>query len=384
MKKLLLSLAFICNGIFTNAQWQQTTLNTHEIYSFAKIGANIFAGTSVGVFITNNNGSTWTQVNTGMLNIDVKSLYVNGTSLYAGTTTGGAFLSTNNGTAWTDISLASVYTNITAFAAKGNKIFAGTYGLYVSTNNGGSWTLSLNGLPSDAITALLVSGSNIFAGTLQNGVYISTNDGTSWTAVNSGLTSHDISSLTINGNCIFAGTKSGGIFKSTNNGSSWTAVNNGISDMDIESLTVSGTSICAGGLRKVYYSFDLGANWTENSTGLPNSYIHALIINNSTLFAATVGYGVWKMAMTGLGIDEQMENISIAVFPNPASANITIETQQKSSIEIYNTLGEIVYQDSRLTFPDSRLIDISGFAKGMYFVKVKNENGIAVKKFIKE
>ncbi len=29
-------------------------------------------------------------------------------------------------------------------------------------------------------------------------------------------------------------------------------------------------------------------------------------------------------------------------------------------------------------------IDISGFARGMYFVKVKNENGVEVKKFIKE
>jgi len=29
-------------------------------------------------------------------------------------------------------------------------------------------------------------------------------------------------------------------------------------------------------------------------------------------------------------------------------------------------------------------LDISGFARGMYFIKVKTEKGVAVKKFVKE
>lgn len=70
------------------------------------------------------------------------------------------------------------------------------------------------------------------------------------------------------------------------------------------------------------------------------------------------------------------------IFPNPATKYFIIETTQDSFIEILNMQGQIIKiiraNETHTT------IDISGFAKGMYFVEVKNEKGIAVKRFVKE
>ncbi|MBK6876815.1 MAG: hypothetical protein IPG99_10295 [Ignavibacteria bacterium] len=79
------------------AQWIQTNgpYGGH-ISSFAVSGTNLFAGTGRGVFLSNNNGISWTAVNNGLMNTIVLSLAVSGTNLFAGTY-GGVFRSTNNG-----------------------------------------------------------------------------------------------------------------------------------------------------------------------------------------------------------------------------------------------------------------------------------------------
>ena len=62
---------------------------------------NIFAGTDGGVYISTNNGTSWTQRNTGLNYQYINSLAANGTNLYAGAGNGGLFLSTNSGMNWT-------------------------------------------------------------------------------------------------------------------------------------------------------------------------------------------------------------------------------------------------------------------------------------------
>ena len=48
-----------------------------HIKSFAVSGTNIFAGTvGGGVFLSTDNGTSWTQVNNGLTNTDMSSLAV--------------------------------------------------------------------------------------------------------------------------------------------------------------------------------------------------------------------------------------------------------------------------------------------------------------------
>jgi hypothetical protein len=219
------------------------------VYALAVSGTNLFAGTSYnGVLLSTNNGTSWTAVNSGLPIHDlgggnweitaVHSLAVSpngagGTNIFAGTGTGkdGIFLSTNNGTSWTavntglmtDAAVTEWVFSSFAFSpngAGGTNIFAGTNGsgVYLSTDNGSTnWTQVNSGLTgfNTLVNALAVSGKNLFAGvsgiigTHSGGVFLSTNNGTSWTGVSSGLATDDVWSLGVSGNNLFAGTDNG-------------------------------------------------------------------------------------------------------------------------------------------------------------------------------
>lgn len=75
------------------------------------------------------------------------------------------------------------------------------------------------------------------------------------------------------------------------------------------------------------------------------------------------------------------ENVGLNIFPNPTTDNIIIETSQNAEIEILNIEGQTIkyfISNEKIT-----KIDVSGILSGMYFVKVKTKDGIAIKKFIK-
>ncbi|MFH0865892.1 MAG: T9SS type A sorting domain-containing protein [Bacteroidota bacterium] len=72
----------------------------------------------------------------------------------------------------------------------------------------------------------------------------------------------------------------------------------------------------------------------------------------------------------------------ITISPNPTSDDIRLDLPGKSEIEILNIKGQLIKTIN--TEEDFIRIDISGFARGIYFVKVKTKVGVEVKKFIKE
>ena len=259
-----------------------------RIECFALSGTNLFAGTDEGVFLTTNNGTSWNKVSTGLTKIDVWSLAVSDTNLFAGIHDGGVFLSTNNGTNWTPVN-NGMPSNISvrAFAVSGENIFAGTWGwgIYFSSNNGSNWTSVNTGLMDNAISALAVSGTNLFAGT-GDGVFLSTNNGTSWTAINNGLICPYVLSLAVLNTNLFAGTQNG-VFLSTNNGLNWRDVSNGMTSR-IVSLEAIGTSVFAGMCGGVYRLDNNETSWTRLNLQLPIFRSVSCFANiGSNLFAGT-------------------------------------------------------------------------------------------------
>ncbi|MFA4852967.1 MAG: LamG-like jellyroll fold domain-containing protein [Bacteroidales bacterium] len=86
------------------------------------------------------------------------------------------------------------------------------------------------------------------------------------------------------------------------------------------------------------------------------------------------------------GIYNYMDNIiGVSVYPNPANDNITIENPdiiKDAMISIYNIQGQLLLQQTlRQT---KTKIDISKIAKGLYILKIGSQEGIAVKRFVKE
>jgi PKD repeat protein len=79
-------------------------------------------------------------------------------------------------------------------------------------------------------------------------------------------------------------------------------------------------------------------------------------------------------------IMEQIEaDKSIIIYPNPVTDNLQIQTaSQIKNVEITDIAGRLLYSTNYKT------INCSGFAQGVYYIRVTSEKGIAVKKFVKE
>ena len=87
---------------------------------------------------------------------------------------------------------------------------------------------------------------------------------------------------------------------------------------------------------------------------------------------------------TGIINNEQLIINNLSISPNPTSGKFRISSSGKvETIEVYNVLGEIVYfenQDSRIKNQD---IDISNEPAGIYFVRIRTQDHIVVKKLVK-
>jgi len=230
------------NNIFTGYKGIFITDNTGEIWnevfsrihvcSIAKSGSNLFAGTENGIYRSTNNGINWLKLNNGppTNNCAVKSIVVNGISIFAGIDCTGLFKSTDEGDSWSAVNTGYSGSIQTLFINEG-RIFAGTsFGIYLTTNNGENWTAINNGLnlSKKEVRSFAVSGSKTFAGTTYGGVYLSTNNGDSWAAVNDGLKGTTIYSFAVNDKYIYAGSDSG-VFRSKINEIKWSSDNSGFS-----------------------------------------------------------------------------------------------------------------------------------------------------------
>jgi hypothetical protein len=70
------------------------------------------------------------------------------------------------------------------------------------------------------------------------------------------------------------------------------------------------------------------------------------------------------------------------VFPNPASSRITIENTRNAKIELYDFTGKILFNGQSTS--SSLNIDISGFAPGIYFLRIINKERTSSRKIIIE
>ena len=83
-----------------------------------------------------------------------------------------------------------------------------------------------------------------------------------------------------------------------------------------------------------------------------------------------------------IGVNELSNSLNFSVFPNPASDKLTIECNQKASLEILNMEGQIIqtiHNGGKKT-----TIDLVNLSSGIYIIKAKTDKGITVKKFIKQ
>ncbi len=85
-------------------------------------------------------------------------------------------------------------------------------------------------------------------------------------------------------------------------------------------------------------------------------------------------------------IKEIKNENEISIYPNPSSGIFTLALGnlcRNQKVEVLNSYGQIVYE-SAIENKTFATIDLSRQAKGMYFIKVKSEQGVWIRKVIVE
>lgn len=355
-------------------------------------GNKVFAGTTKGLSFSTNKGTTWTSINSGIMNKDVLSLAYNGTSIFAGTNDGGIFVSTNTGASW---SLSGVQnTSVTSFVMNGSNVFAGTYGNYsihLTTNKGDTWKPLVNGFlnvyeiravnalanidsvlfsgtdgggvfrsldfgktwstcdsgfvnPQLYCFAFLTVGSKVYAGT-NYGVYEIDKNGVKWNDLSAGLPSNtQIISLAIKGNLVFAGTKDKGLFIFNTNTGIWSPANTGLNEKNVYSIVVNGNTLFLGTNSGIFQSTNDGASWSL-ITGTQFVYFYALVASGNMMFAGSnLGTYVskdngstWKFDVTGIDGLENKIIKALIVNDNTVYAGTSSGGVWTRSVNDFNT-----------------------------------------------
>ncbi len=341
-------------------------LKSGKITALAHSGKYLYAATAdSGIFVFNgsdNSGNRyWNKVNNGLTNLNATSLLaINATTLLAGTTNG-IFITTNGGTSWTAANGGLHHLHVTQFAKIQNKIFITTEdgGIYVFDDTGTNWVdfndtntdhinetdelsanastdelmvLNENGLflatavsttatpvytsvfanlPSDIVIQSVYNDGTSWYLSTDQGVFVSSNGTISWAALNAGLPAVQVNTIVSFKGGLVCGTVDKGIYKTALPFTAWTVMNVGFNNLRTTAMHTSGTGFIAVATENgVYVSNDIAANYKTANNGLVDSlHVNDLIMGESFLFAATQNDGVyvtpdsgkhWSAATTGL------------------------------------------------------------------------------------
>ncbi|MBI3501074.1 MAG: T9SS type A sorting domain-containing protein [Bacteroidetes bacterium] len=121
-------------------------------------------------------------------------------------------------------------------------------------------------------------------------------------------------------------------------------------------------------------------SWTGTVAGI-GSQCDLNVYNGNTMAAFNSFIG----CVTGTA--ENSSSTDFIIYPNPVNDNITIENLSPNNnvgemFSIYTVQGQLLLQQ-RLQQQQTE-INVADYAPGIYVVKLKTENGIEIKKFVKE
>ena len=302
----------------SQAQWIQETTGLSDlwVHALAVNGMTVIAGTNSGAFLSSNNGLTWNHAASGLTNGLVQSFCTSGKTIFAGGGSG-VFASTDGGWNWVQAGLSNAFVYTLALDSEYLVASAGS-GVFRTTDDGDTWSPPISNFST--FTTFALGGSDLYAGTA-DGVYLSTDGGEDWAFVGPD-SNHNYSAFAVlvTGENLFAGTMSSGqvdfprIYRSTNTGKTWAVVNSGMPDFGcVDAFAVIGSDLVAGiGISAqsefgplspdggcVYLSSNDGGSWSEADSGMPpGTFVSSFATMGGTLFAGTNGKGVWTRPLS--------------------------------------------------------------------------------------
>ena len=266
----------------------------------------LYAGTGGDLFYLTNDGDSWQQLTRFQEDRGISGVAIIGDRLYIGRySQESVFCSDDNGKSWTQIDSGLTGRGDPRLFAIGTTLFAQMRRHVFRLKAGEkSWTkLAIEGLwqkttAESDITKFAVSGETLYAATADGGLFRSTNMGSWWQSIKPKEMQHFDGELAVMGNAVFyigSGSADGRVFRSNDAGNSWTMVNTNLSNQTILSImVVSEKTLYVGTFDGVFRSTDSGESWTKTNTGIINTYIENLVFFRNALYTIITGDGIVK------------------------------------------------------------------------------------------
>lgn len=127
------------------------------------------------------------------------------------------------------------------------------------------------------------------------------------------------------------------------------------------------------------FEYDINSNTYRNNIDFNSNLDKGY---GSHPYGDLLEYGV----TSGAGISNSKLNAKIDIFPNPTGGIVTINLNWQSTkntyqLAVYNLIGEQVYSSKNIQLNIAK-IDLSNQPSGIYFIKIKTEEGEISKKII--
>lgn len=369
------------------------------------------ATTSNGLQRSDDGGSSWYRVAFGGMHIsDVLSynskLIVSSNDNYA------VFVSSNDGSTWTQ-SVTGLPSGLRGevLKQKNGTIFLGTdAGIYKSENQGASWTYL--GLSSEYISSIEFYNDFIIVGAYGSssnpgGVFISSDGGSNWQPNNSSLPYQDVWDFYIdeNNETIYLATGPNGIYKSSLQGLNESVPN--------QPYGVSVFSATNGSYLRVHW-FDNSDNedgfYVYRKTQSSNNYYKVATVSTNTTswndynvnvnseYCYTVSaynnVGESNLAnprceiVTDVFVEElDFDNKLFQNYPNPFNPQTKISFTLKSDsyvrLSVYNIIGEKIkdlFNNYTSKGYHEIVFDASNLASGIYYYRIETGNYSEIRK----
>ncbi|UKN01203.1 PKD domain-containing protein [Paracrocinitomix mangrovi] len=140
-----------------------------------------------------------------------------------------------------------------------------------------------------------------------------------------------------------------------------------------------------GGIAPYSYAWDFGDGGTSNQVypyhqfSSPGVYQTCLTITDAQGCDTTFCYSITANCV--VGIDDNQEESTLKVFPNPTNTGVNVMANQMERIDIYDLEGRLVYTENVMM--DNVWLSLDELTNGIYLLHITTANGLLTEKVIK-
>lgn len=396
MKKTIYTLIFVLFASVSFAQWyEQNSGTTHEFNAsyFLNDNTGWFIGMSISdpiVLNTTDGGITWTPLIFPGTNYCTSVFFTDANNGFITDMTGKLFRTTNGGSNWTYQTLTpGKYLHEIFFTDQTTGYISGENGKIFKTTDGGTtWAQQVSGTVKRLTHIFFSDSQHGWAGGWEGAMVHTTDGGATWSSQTI-ATTHDVTGISFIDNNIgwAAATNFNGadayILHTTDGGVTWSQQYNPMVYLNEITFLNANLGYVVGFNGTIYNTHDGGVTWNLQASTVTTTLNTVTFVNENSgwvggrdgviLHTNNGGFPV------GIGEKNDAKTMAISCSPNPAHEVTTLSISNdhpgKVTITVYDATGKVitVLAESDREAGNFKLnLNITGYAKGIYFIKMSN------------